>query len=181
VQPAARRKIDRISIDSRVRGTSLPKHAQALGSGWWRVRPLQGCAVGVMEWMGLVSCQVCLQQQHSENPQIYPSIATVQSITTTCSRSRKLHLVRTSSSVDGVFEIMEVIGTPLTRGTVEHIARYQRYATTPRSPFRLSIGLGCSALAGRVGAAGVPHWTRLCRRFGRRTLWTDMPGGCVLA
>jgi hypothetical protein len=47
----------------------------------------------------------------------------------------------------------ECIGTPPTRGTVEHIARYQRYATTSRSPFRLSIGLGCSVLAGRVGAA----------------------------
>jgi hypothetical protein len=109
VQPAARRKIDRVSIDSRVRGTSLPKHAQGLGPGWWRVRLLLGCVVGVMEWMGSVSCQVCLQQQHSENPQIYPSIATVQSIATMCSRSRKLHLACTSSSADGVFEIVEVV------------------------------------------------------------------------
>jgi hypothetical protein len=100
VQPAARRKIDRVSINSRVRGTSLSKHAQALGPGWWRVRPLLGCAVAVMEWMGSVSCQV---------PQIYPSVATVQSISTMCSRSRKLHLACTSLSTDGVFEIMEVI------------------------------------------------------------------------
>jgi hypothetical protein len=55
---AARRRIDRASADTRVRGTSLSKHAQALGSGWWRVHPLLACAVGG----GVLASK--LQRQH---------------------------------------------------------------------------------------------------------------------